>query len=143
MALRFNHMEITFPMGALTPDFCAEVDAFYSDVFGWTSDRRRMFGQDSLTLRTPENDFILLIEGEAEMVSPGFDHLGLKLDDRDEVDATLAKVKHHLESDPRVELKEYPDGVMDDELYHAYYVRYLLPIWFDVQHVQPAPATVS
>jgi predicted enzyme related to lactoylglutathione lyase len=143
MGLRFNHMEITFPMGALTTDFCDAVDAFYSDVFGWTSTRGRMFGQESLTLRTAANDFILLIEGEAEMVSPGFDHLGLKLDTRDEVDDTLARVKQRIESDDRIELKEYPDGVMDDELYHAYYVRHLLPIWFDVQFVEPAPVPAS
>ncbi|HEY6530665.1 MAG TPA: VOC family protein [Acidimicrobiales bacterium] len=139
MAQRFNHMEITFPMGALTTEFCDDVDAFYSDVFGWTSARRRMFGQDSLTLRTAENDFILLIEGKDEMVSPGFDHLGLRLDTRQEVDDTLARVKRRLESDDRIELKEYDDDVMDGELYHAYYVRHLLPIWFDVQFVEPAP----
>jgi catechol-2,3-dioxygenase len=133
-------MEITFALGTLTPSFCEEVDAFYSDVFGFTASRRRMFGQESLTLRTPEDDFILLIEGEEPMVSPGFDHLGLRLDTREEVDETLARVKHHLATDDRVELKEYPDGVMDGELYHAYYVRHLLPIWFDVQHVEPAPS---
>jgi len=140
MPLRFNHMEITFALGSLTPSFCDEVDAFYSDVFGFTSSRRRMFGQESLTLRTPEDDFILLIEGKEPMVSPGFDHLGLRLDTREEVDDTLARVKHHLATDDRVELKEYADDVMDGELYHAYYVRHLLPIWFDVQHVEPAPS---
>jgi hypothetical protein len=141
MGLRFNHMEITFPMGALTPEFCADVESFYADVFGWTAVRRRMFGQESLTLRTADNDFILLIEGPEAMSSPGFDHLGLRLDSREEVDQTLARVKARLADDARVELKEYPDGEMDDEWYHAYYVRHLLPIWFDVQYIEPVPAS--
>ena len=141
MGLRFNHMEITFAKGALTPSFCDEVSTFYSDVFGFTSSRRRMFGQESLTLRTPDNDFILLIEGDVPMTSPGFDHLGFRLDSREEVDDTLARVKRHLATDDRVELKEYNDDVMDGELYHAYYVRHLLPIWFDVQFVERAPVS--
>src|SRR4051794_27163617 len=32
---RFNHMELTFPPGTLTDDFKADVDAFYTSVFGW------------------------------------------------------------------------------------------------------------
>ena len=41
--------------------------------------------------------------------------------------------------DDRVEIKEYSDGVMDGLLYHAFYFRHLLPIWFDVQFREPAP----
>jgi hypothetical protein len=141
VALRFNHMEITVALGALTPSFCDDVDGFYADVFGFTSSRRRLFGQESLTLRTPDEDFILLIEGPEPLVAPGFDHLGLRLDSRHEVDDTLARVKRHRAADDRIELKEYADDVMDGELYHAYYVRHLLPIWFDVQYVEPASAS--
>jgi hypothetical protein len=91
-----------------------------------------MFGQQSLTMQAGGSDFILLIEGDQAMSAPGFDHLGIELASRAEVDETLARVKRRLPDD-RIELKEYDDGVMHDRLYHAYYVRYLLPIWFDVQ----------
>jgi hypothetical protein len=125
-------MEITFPMGTITPEFCAAIEAFYGDVFGFTFRSEKMFGQQSLTMQAGGSDFILLIEGDQAMSAPGFDHLGIELASRAEVDETLARVKRRLPDD-RIELKEYDDGVMHDRLYHAYYVRYLLPIWFDVQ----------
>ena len=35
--MRFNHMELTFPVGTLTREFREEVDAFYGSIFGWSS----------------------------------------------------------------------------------------------------------
>ena len=35
--MRFNHMELTFPIGSLTGDVREEIDAFYGSVFGWTA----------------------------------------------------------------------------------------------------------
>ena len=32
-----------------------------------------------------------------------------------------------------MQIKEYEDLVVGDLTVHAFYVRYLLPIWFDVQ----------
>ena len=145
--IRFNHMEITFPAGTLTPEFFDDVQAFYGDVYGFTCTSGPMFGQPSITMRSSRsagaNDFILLIEGEEAMTAPGFDHLGFELTSRDEVDATLAKVKQWRDRDERIELKEYPDGAMDDRMYRAYYVKHLLPIWFDVQFSEPVSASVS
>ena len=143
MGIRFNHMEITFPVGSLTEELCGEVAAFYGDVFGFEAKPGRMFDQRCHTLRTPDGDFLLLIEGPEPMSAPGFDHLGFRMSTRDEVDVALAKIKAWREKDDRVQIQEYPDGVLDDELYHAFYVRHLLPIWFDVQHVVPAPTATS
>ena len=33
--MRFNHMEMTFPIGSLTESFQDEIDAFYGSIFGW------------------------------------------------------------------------------------------------------------
>jgi hypothetical protein len=140
MELRFNHMELTFPVGSLTEEFCAGVAAFYGDVLGFTSEVRTMFDQQSQTLTLPNGDFVLLIEGEHPMRAPGFDHLGIELTSRGDVDAVLDRVKAWRARDERVELKEYDDGVMDGLRYHAFYVRHLLPIWLDVQFREPVPA---
>src|SRR5580700_4920754 len=35
--MRFNHMELTFPVGTLTAEFREELDAFYASVFGWSA----------------------------------------------------------------------------------------------------------
>ena len=141
MEIRFNHMEITFPRGTLTPEFFDDVKAFYGDVYGFSCSSGVMFEQQSITMRLGHNDFLLLIEGDHAMTAPGFDHLGFELTARDEVDETLAKVKQWRERDERIELKEYPDGAMDGRMYRAYYVKHLLPIWFDVQYSEPVAAS--
>ena len=43
--MRFNHMELTFPVGTLTQEFREEVDAFYGSVFGWRGLDTEVVGQ--------------------------------------------------------------------------------------------------
>ena len=38
--------------------------------------------------------------------------------------------------DDRVQIKEYDDLVTGGVTVHAFYVKYLLPIWFDVQVIE-------
>lgn len=131
--LRFNHMELTFPPGTLTPEVRAEVDAFYGPTFGFQGLDTEVVGQLAHLLLTGEGQFILLAEGERHLQSPGYDHLGFLFDTRAEVDRLLALCKDHQARDPRVQIKEYADLVVGDLTVHAFYVKYLLPIWFDVQ----------
>ena len=131
--MRFNHMELTFPRGTLTPEFRDEVDAFYGSIFGWKSTDTELLGQSCHLLQPDADHFILLAEGDKPMSSPGYDHLGLLQDTRQEVDDMLAACKRFGAEDPRVQIKEYKDLEYPNLVVHAFYVRYLLPIWFDVQ----------
>ena len=70
------------------------------------------------------------------MQSNGYDHLGLLFDDRAEIDERLAKAKTWQAKDDRVQIKEYEDLVTGGVTVHAFYVKYLLPIWFDVQVIE-------
>ena len=133
---RFNHMEITIPKGAATRAFRDEVDAFYGDVFGFSCRNTRMFNEDCVMMDLPTGDFLLLIEGDGPLSAPGFDHLGFLMPNREGVDTALGKIKAWREKDGRVQLKEYDDGEMDGALFHAFYVKHLLPIWFDVQSIE-------
>ncbi len=139
MPRRFNHMELTLPKGALDASR-AEISAFYADLFGWDALDVPILKQTGLLLRTDAetSQFILLTEQRAHMTSPGFDHLGMLCDTRAEVDALLAKAKDWRRRDARVELKEYADLVTGPVTTHAFYVRYLLPIWLDVQVLEYA-----
>ncbi|HEY8121301.1 MAG TPA: hypothetical protein VII78_08285 [Myxococcota bacterium] len=134
MPRRFNHMELTLPKGALEASR-GEIKTFYADLFGWDALDVPILKQIGLLLRTdPEtSQFILVTEQRAHMTSPGFDHLGLLCDSRAEVDELLAKARAWRERDSRVELKEYDDLISGPVTTHAFYVRFLLPIWFDVQ----------
>lgn len=109
--LRFNHMELTFPPGTLTPEFRTEVDAFYGPVFGFQGLDTEVVGQLAHLLLTGAGQFILLAEGERHIHSPGYDHLGFLFDTRVEVDGLLVRCKEHRARDPRVQIKEYEDLV--------------------------------
>lgn len=136
---RFNHMELTLPKGALA-EHRAEIATFYEDLFGWEARDVDILKQTGLLLRTdPEtSQFILLTEQRAHMSSPGYDHLGLLYETRQEVDELLEKARKWQARDPRVEIKEYEDLPGANMTVHAFYVRYLLPIWLDVQVLEYA-----
>lgn len=139
MTRRFNHMELTLPRGALEAAR-SEIKTFYADLFGWDALDVPILKQTGLLLRTdPEtSQFILITEQRAHLVSPGFDHLGVLCETRSEVDALLARARDWQRRDGRVELKEYDDLVTGPVTTHAFYVRYLLPIWLDVQVLEYA-----
>ena len=135
--MRFNHMELTFPRGTLTQEFREEVDAFYGSVFGWIGVDTDLLGQSCHILLSEEaQQFILLAESDKPIESPGFDHLGLLFATREEVDEKLEQVKRYQEKDDRVRIKEYDDLVTGDLTTRAFYVKYLLPIYFDVQALE-------
>jgi len=135
--MRFNHMELTFPRGTLTTELREEIDAFYGSVFGWTGVDAEVVGQMCHILLSEEaQQFILLAESDKPMQSPGYDHLGLLFATREEVDEKLEQVKRYQEKDDRVRIKEYDDLVIGDITTRAFYVKYLLPIFFDVQALE-------
>ncbi|MEZ5167625.1 MAG: hypothetical protein R2695_14445 [Acidimicrobiales bacterium] len=134
MPLRFNHMELTLAPGELA-DRRGDIARFYDELLGWTSTDVAILGQTGLLLRTDTatSQFILVTEQRVHIDSPGYDHLGLLCASRAEVDGYLASAKRFRDEDPRVEIKEYDDLVTGSHVTHAFYVRYLLPIWFDIQ----------
>ncbi|MCB1705555.1 MAG: VOC family protein [Halioglobus sp.] len=136
-ALRFNHMELTLPMGALERDREA-ITAFYGEVFGFEAIDVPLFDSTGLLLRTDAetSQFLLLMEQEEHLQSPGYDHLGFLFETREEVDQKLALCKQWQQKDDRLRLKEYDDLVISPTVTHAFYVHYLLPIWFDIQVIE-------
>ena len=134
MPIRFNHMELTLPPGRLDEQR-DDIARFYGDLLGWEASDVPILGQIGLLLRTDPtaSQFILVTEQRVHIDSPGYDHLGLLCESRAEVDARLARARELQAGDARVQIKEYDDLVNGDHVTHAFYVRYLLPIWFDLQ----------
>ena len=137
-SFRFNHMELTLPKGELGDDTRDAIKRFYGEVFGMEALDVPILGQIGLLLRTdPEtSQFILVTESRQPLASPGFDHLGFLFESRGEVDAKLEAIKKWQARDPRVQIKEYEDLEAGDTVTHAFYVKFLLPIWFDVQCIE-------
>ena len=134
--MRFNHMELTFPVGSLTTALREEIDALLRLDLRLEGLRHRR-GRAVLPSVMPDADqFILLAESERPMSSPGYDHLGLLQDTRQEVDDLLEACERYAEKDDRVSIKRYEDLVYPGLTIHAFYVKYLLPIYFDVQSME-------
>jgi hypothetical protein len=135
-------MELTVAKGVLTDDFRAEVRAFYGDVLGWMVTDVEIVGGLQLLLRPDDTQFILVAESSRPLSAPGYDHLGLLCDSREDVDDVLARCEKVMADDDRMQIKYYDDLRTGGVVVHAFYVKYLLPIWFDVQvieRVAPAP----
>ena len=139
--MRFNHMELSFPVGTLTKEFRADVDTFYCGVLGWDALDTEVVGQSCHLLLPDDGQFILLAESDKPLSSPGYDHLGLLMETRQEVDEVLDQCRRFQEKDDRLRIKEYEDLVVPTLTVHAFYVKHLLPIWFDVQCLEKESAT--
>jgi hypothetical protein len=137
--MRFNHMELTFARGALDEATRSAIDSFYGDVLGWRCTPYELFGQLGHLLLPDEGQFILLMESDDPISSPGLDHLGLLLDSRAEVDSLHDQCVAFAEKDERLELLDFDDLVNPRVTQRLFYVRYLLPLWFDV-HALEYPA---
>ena len=140
--MRFNHMELTLPTGALDDEGRADIKAFYGEVFGFEALDVPILGQLGLLLRTDRetSQFLLMMESDDPIRSPGYDHLGFLYDTREEVDEKRDEVKRWQDKDDRIRIKEYDDLVTGKTVVHAFYVRHLLPIWFDVQSIEHTAA---
>ena len=140
MPLRFNHMELTLPPGSLDEGGDREaISTFYSDVFGFRAMDVFIVKQNALLLGTDDetSQFILLTQMEKHMQSPGYDHLGFLVDSFEEVDALREKCEKWRERDDRVQIKDYDDiPAGPNATVRAFYVKYILPIYFDVQAMQ-------
>ena len=139
--MRFNHMELTLPRGTLSDKGRKEISAFYSEIFGWGSIDVELFDQKNLLLHTDDevSQFILLSEKDKPMHSPSFDHLGCLVDTRAEVDDLHERCERYRERDDRVQILKYDDLDQKVVVIHAFYVKYILPIYFDVQCMEWTP----
>ena len=140
--IRINHLELTLPPGTLEREK-ANLNAFYSDVFGFEGIEVPMVQLDCpkylLRFDPESSQFLFLTEEKDALQSTSFDHIGLLLDDRAAVDAAYEKCRQWQARDERVEIMELQD--MDAAMVnnHSFYVRYILPLWIELQALEFRP----
>jgi hypothetical protein len=137
--MRFNHMELTLPPACMDETFRRDIARFYGGIFGWASSDIDLLGQSCLYLQVDDGQFLLLAESAKHVRVPGYDHLGLLLEERSDVDALLEQCQKFQQQDDRVQIKLYDDLIQGPVTVRAFYVRYLLPIYFDVQCMEWQP----
>jgi hypothetical protein len=136
--MRFDHMELTIPIGSLTMTLRKEIDDFYGSIFGWSGFDIDVAGRPCRLLMCGSDQFIQLLESEHPLDSPGSDHLGLLLESRQDVDDALKACERYAESDVRVLIERREDLAYPSLTVHTFYVNYLLPISFDVHSQEPS-----
>jgi hypothetical protein len=129
-------MELTFARGSLGESTRSSIDDFYGDLLGWRCAPYELFGTLGHLMVPDEGQFLLLMESDEPISSPGRDHLGLLMDSRAEVDALHDKCSTFAETDGRLEILEFADLMNPRVTQHLFYFRYLLPIWFDVHALE-------
>ncbi len=142
MPRRFNHMELTVAPGTLDDAMRRDLGRFYGEMFNWSGRDVVLFDKTNFLLTGDDapQSFILVAEAKKHMQSPGYDHLGVLCDTRDEVDELLDVAKRWRDKDDRVQITEFENDLVQGPVtVHAFYVRYLLPIQFDVQSIEHAP----
>ena len=117
----------------------ADIDRFYGDVLELAVQPLRAVRATGHLLVPDEGQFILLMEVDEPIHSPSYDHLGLLMDTREEVDDLLEACRRYQEKDDRLRLKLFDDIVTPTVTQRAFYVSYLLPIWFDVCALEYPP----
>ena len=94
--MRINHLELTLPPGTLAREK-SNLNRFYQDIFGWEGIEVPMVKLDCpkylLRFDAESSQFLFLTEEPNALKSTSFDHIGLVLDNRDEVDAAYERCK--------------------------------------------------
>jgi hypothetical protein len=134
---RINHMEVTVARGTLEAMMPA-LKSFYCDALGLVPAHLDAFPGPHVFLNSDDfkSYFIYVAEHEQPMIVRGDDHLGFHMQDATGVDRLLEACRRRAEFDPRMEIRELDDLDLDQTRTHAFYFRYLLPIWFDIQHIE-------
>ena len=138
--MRFNHAEITVPAGFVSQNgedlqaFLVGELGFQRSVFPGLEIPHMIFITDPSA-----SQFLFIAESETPVVVGGDDHHGLHVDDADQVEEYLARCENWRRRDARLEIRDL--GVLDLEATttRGFYLRYLLPVWFDVQHIRHKP----
>jgi len=130
----FNHVAISVPSDLLDETGRAGLLAFYGDVFGWDEMPTLTKDRELFVLRCGSNEqFVYLTASEAPMRCPPLDHVGLSVATPPELDGMLERARAWKARDPDVEIVER--GLEDYGFLrlHNFYVRYRLPLMFEVQ----------
>jgi len=140
-APRFNHVALSVPAAALDARGCADLLAFYGEVFGWSEMPTLRDPGKRLVLRAWDNEHFVFLEAHADpMRCPAGDHFGMSVATPTELHAIFERARKFRERDPRVEILaptlEDHHGVLR---LHAGYVRYLLPLMLEVQCYEWTP----
>src|SRR4051812_40693333 len=142
-----DHVEISVARGTLTDSFCADLDRFLTAILGWKGETREFthpidrVERRERSYRLPNGQYVVINESD-EPARPGRDdHIGV-LVSADELDRIFERCNSVAFADGRMTLRYVIDGKPSSIDVGAFelrvlFVKYLLPLWIDVQSHDP------
>lgn len=122
---------MSVPRGTLTPEFRAELLAFYAELFGWR-ELKSLSNSERLTIAIGPAAYINVRERGAAMATSGaYEHFGVLVTSAEEVTALRAKAKRLGAAAGPVE--EPVDG------HPTFRLEHLLPMAIEVQFIPGHP----
>jgi len=133
-APRFNHVAMSVPPELLSAEGRADLLRFYGEVFGWTEMPAMSEDGKLLVLRAYRNDqFVFLSASDDPMRCDAQEHWGMSVATPEMLDRMYDATRKFQETDPRVEIIERKTDDFHVLKLHAFYVRYRVPLWTEVQ----------
>ncbi len=133
-APRFNHVAMSVPRELVTPEGRESILSFYGDVFGWTEMPSMSEDGKLLVLRAYRNDqFVFLGASDDPIRCDDREHFGMSVAAPAMLDHMYEAACKYREKDPRVEIVERKTDDFKVLKLHAFYVRYRIPLWVEVQ----------
>ena len=136
---RFNHVALSVPADQLDADGRAALADFYGDVFGFEEYPELTKDRAQLVFRAHSHEqFVFLVSDDRPMTAPRMDHVGLSVASLAEFDDVARRAAAWASKLPdEVDLIEpsFEEYVGALKL-HSFYVKYRLPMMFEVQHFE-------
>lgn len=131
---RFNHVALTVPAEALDDGGRAALLSVFGEIFGWTEMPVMTRDRELLVLRCHSNEQFVYLHASGEPMRCGTtEHVGLSVATPAELDGMYERASKLAERDPEVELTERGVDDFTAVKLHHFYVRYRLPVSFEVQ----------
>jgi hypothetical protein len=136
-----NHVAISVDADLLDESGRRALLDFFSGVFGWTEGDNSTEQGNPLILYTGElRQFIYLLPSSDDYLRTArLDHIGLEVENLEELHELVEKARAYGERDQRVSVSEVGEtvthGTTSDYTLTHVYISYVLPLQIELQHL--------
>lgn len=137
----FNHLGLTVPRATLEEPVLSEIIDFFDEVFSWKArEGITKAGQQLVLMAGKVEQFVVLFgHDQPTAANPPLDHFGMRVENLEHLLELCKRAEAYKARDARLEWEDYSTSEFRDERpyrLHKFYVRYHLPLTFEVQYYE-------
>lgn len=134
---QINHVAVSVPKDMLDDAGRKAITSFYLEVFGWKEMRMLTIDRSELVLSANTFSQFVYLTGEENPMNAGReDHFGIAVGTLDELNGVGERATAYQTRDNRVHVSSTEVFEYRTFNLHSVYVRYLLPLMIEVQHLE-------